>query len=800
MCLLSDLYNLVCARCTDPLVLGAPEQCITVFSIDVSYHRHSLCPTLSYRFAWHLDMAFLGLEYLIVFLLLSVSYAMPGNKAYYPTYQGADSPDSNPPSSTPTTLEKNPILPQTTQPPSKHNPITTTLPVHYSGQSAKAAVSDRPSKSSIGSGAYPHPRPSYPLYNGSSVPGPTGGYNTPASSMLPWDSHSTPLKSSSAAENTLEECNCPPLSTTTIRNTVTMQDTVTVQNTITAPPVTITSTSMITGSPGERPQITPTITITVTATVCAGYGQNTGVANKDPLTGYSQETGPQPDKEPSTRPEDSGSHVPVGSQPVVQIPSGAPDPPKSNEDTQNTPDPGTVPLPDKPPFTDNIGFPQESTNTSSNSDNTGSGGLIDDQSSNSDQQHVPSMPSQDSNGATQNSDDGSAQDVQSPESQEASIPYVAEDLDMSTTGSTANTSISSTDNYSPAVPSNGSGPDDAGSDTDGDKGQPPYISGSNDPNGSGPVIGSASHSPGPPAANSSRALPSSDGVGYGPARSTSGDVMSNRYAGQGTGHPVKSNPAKPTTSFVPPFTNASSTMPPAIRPGSDGVYQPNTDEIFPRPSSISPSPMSGPTPLLTSHTPAMSAPHSPLRGNSTSISDQSSPTLSGGNAVPYQSTTGTRVTSTKIMEVYPEPITTSLGNALPLHKPESTSGGIYAGKDDSIPPAKDDSISPSEDTSMPPTKPSDNGTIPARTESQVSVIHVPDLNSTFPTSLPPPISSPIPAETSSLQPDDATPTVPQISPPASISDNSQPCAPNPVNKYLQASVSLSLNPPNLKLK
>ncbi|KAL8965428.1 MAG: hypothetical protein Q9183_003860 [Haloplaca sp. 2 TL-2023] len=384
-----------------------------------------------------------------------------------------------------------------------------------------------------------------------------------------------------------------------------------------------------------------------------------------------------------------------------------------------------------------------------NSESTGSGGLIDGQSPTSDQQPIPSLPSQEGNGAIQNSGYGSSQDAQRPRIQEASPSSVAEDVDVSTTGSKSNTSISSTDDYVPPVPSNGFDQDEIGSNTNGNAGQTPYISDSNDPNAPEPVLGSASHDAGPSAANSSNALPSNDEVDYGSANPPSGGVVSDGYAGQGTG---QSDPAEPAISIVPPFNNASSTMPPVVPPGSDDLYQSNADGMPPYENSIVSSSMPSPT--------------------------SSQPTI------------GTRVTSTTTMEVYLEPMTTSSGNAQPPSQSESASEGIYGGKDDSILPTEDGSISPSGSTSMVLTKPNGNGSTPARLESQMPAPHVPVPNSTSPTSLPPPISSPIPEDTSFQPPGDPTQRVPQSSPPAGISDNSQACVPNSDNKYLQASFDI----------
>ncbi|KAL8959930.1 MAG: hypothetical protein Q9183_005553, partial [Haloplaca sp. 2 TL-2023] len=512
-----------------------------------------------------------------------------------------------------------------------------------------------------------------------------------------------------------------------------MQNPITTKDTITAPPVTITSTS----------------TVTVTATACAGDGQNTGATNTGPSMGDLQEPGQQPDEESPTRPEDSGSLVPAGSRPIAQVPSGASDPSMGDEDMQYAPGGGVVPLPNRPLSTGDAGLPQESTDMNPNSESAGSGGLIDGQSPTSDQRPIPSMPSQEGNGAIQNSGYGSSQDVQRPGIQEASPPSVAEDVGVSTTGSKSNTSISSTHDYVPPAPSNGFDQDEIGSNTSGNAGQTSYISDSNDPNESEPVPGSASHGAGPSAANSSNALPPNDEVDYGSVNLPSGGVMSDGYAGQGTGQPVQGDPAKPAISIVPPFNNASSMMPPVIPPGSDDVYQPNADGMPPYQNSIVSSPMPNPT----------------------------SP----------RPTVGTRVTKTTTMEVYPEPMTTSSGNAQPPSQSESASEGIYGGKDDSILPTEDGSISPSGSTSMALTEPSGNGSTPARLESQMPAPHVPVSNSTFPTSLSPPISSPIPGDTSFQPPGDPTQRVPQSSPPATISDNSQPCVPNSNNKYLQAS-------------
>ncbi|KAL8867796.1 MAG: hypothetical protein Q9174_005430 [Haloplaca sp. 1 TL-2023] len=681
-------------------------------------------------------MAFLGLENFVVFLLLSTSYAMPGNKAYYPQQQDANLPDSNPPSSTPITPEKNPTLPQTTTTPSKDDPMTTTLVVHYSGQSNNAAVSDGPSQGSYGSGAYPQPESNYPLYNGSSILGPPGGNDTTAASTVPEDGHSSPLKSSNASEDAFKECNCPPPSTTTMRDTVTMQSTVTVQEKITAPAITTTSTS----------------TVTVTATTCAGSGQNTGTASTGSSDGFLQDTGQQLDEGPSAGPEDSDLGAPVGSRPIDQIPSGAPDPYKGNEDTQSAPDGGMIPLPDKPLSTGNAGSPPESADMNSSSVDTGSGSLIEDQSPTSGQQTIPSMSSLDSNGTMQNPDYGSAQDVQNPEAQEGSIASAGEDVDVSTTGSNSDTSISSTDDYLSGVPSNGSAQNGAGSETNGDMGQPPSISDSNDNNENGPDLGSSSLGAGSPATNSSSDFLSHDDDGYRPANSPSDEVMSNGDAGQGTGHPAQSNEANPAISGIPPSTNASSTTPPAVEPGPGDAYQPNADGIPLYQSPIVSSPMPSPT--------------------------------------SHQSTTGTRVTSTKIMEVYPEPVATSSGDAQPPLQSDWNNEGIYGDKDDSIPPAEDGSSSLSGDTSMPPTESSDNGTTHARPGSQISTPDVPVSNSTSQTSQSPPISSPIPGNTSSLPPGDSTQRLPQDSAPASLPENSQPCVPKPVNKYLQASFDI----------
>ncbi|KAL8716967.1 MAG: hypothetical protein Q9225_005752, partial [Loekoesia sp. 1 TL-2023] len=267
---------------------------------------------------------------------------MPKDMAHHGQQEGSASDDSS-----------NPII-STTNPPSgnlyasKASAFSSdqsftpdSLISEYSTRSSKAAQYS----SLRGSGAYPIPQPSYPLYYNSSLSsGPTAAYGAARSSGYPWNNDTIPQRSTGVISAPSITCNCPPPST------------VTVQNTITLPPITATVTSTVTASSEIPPSITPTVTITLTTTVCAGKGQNTGIGNSAPSaagsSGGGQGSGAGSPK------GDLGSTLPVvsGPGPTVQTSPIAPNIGNSELLPQATGS-GSVTQPYLPPFANGTGAP-----------------------------------------------------------------------------------------------------------------------------------------------------------------------------------------------------------------------------------------------------------------------------------------------------------------------------------------------------------------------------------------------------------------------------------------------------------
>ncbi|KAI4280788.1 MAG: hypothetical protein L6R38_004184, partial [Xanthoria sp. 2 TBL-2021] len=148
-----------------------------------------------------------------------------------------------------------------------------------------------PQQQPYGSGLYPGPRPSNPLfYNTSTTSGPTASYGTAASSGYPWSNDFLPQQPTGGSTDGLAVLSdCPPPSTITIQNTITASPT-----TITAPPITVTVTSTVSAKIEPSPGITPTVTLTITTTVCAGSGQNTDIGGNGSLDVTSITGGGQP--------------------------------------------------------------------------------------------------------------------------------------------------------------------------------------------------------------------------------------------------------------------------------------------------------------------------------------------------------------------------------------------------------------------------------------------------------------------------------------------------------------------------
>ncbi|KAL8828096.1 MAG: hypothetical protein Q9170_006745, partial [Blastenia crenularia] len=268
---------------------------------------------------------------------------MPKDMAYYGQQEDLASDDSSTIRTAPSSSIYAPEIPETS---ADQRPAPTSRTAENPKPSDTMAQSATRGQSNQGTGMYPRPRPSYPLYyNSSSIPGSTAAYGTAASSGFPWKNYTVLQQSIGSIGSPSTAESCPPPSTVTIQNTVTAPP-------IAPPPITITITSTLTSSFEALPPVTPTVTITITATVCVGNGQNTGTGGSAPSVAVSS-GGPGGGQglgaDFTTGSAGLESSLPVASEPVSQTSAVASNIGVSEPFPQSTGAGGTT-QPYQPPF------------------------------------------------------------------------------------------------------------------------------------------------------------------------------------------------------------------------------------------------------------------------------------------------------------------------------------------------------------------------------------------------------------------------------------------------------------------
>ncbi|KAL8750880.1 MAG: hypothetical protein Q9199_006796, partial [Rusavskia elegans] len=266
-------------------------------------------------------MAFIVLRLLTIISFLSLSNATSDDHAHYAYQDDMDSPTTSTLSSD---LPKTVIYaPEPSGLSTSYRPASSSRVAEHPVASTGTTPPDEPQQQPYGTGLYPGPRQSYPLfYNTSSTSGPTASYGTAVSSGFPWSNDFLLQQPTGGSRGGLAvPSDCPPPSTITIQDTITASPT-----TITAPPITVTVTSTVSVRIEPAPETTPTVTLTITTTVCAGSGQNTnirgnGSSDVTPTKGGGQPGGGFSAEQGGFEP----SHPPdIGIESVVVTPSPVP--------------------------------------------------------------------------------------------------------------------------------------------------------------------------------------------------------------------------------------------------------------------------------------------------------------------------------------------------------------------------------------------------------------------------------------------------------------------------------------------